>query len=103
MPLGTARVAKTKSCIELPERITHVFQFPVRLCHILSCCDDNKIKMARKPRKNQKENQLGCTGEGKDVKEIRVDKTGTVCSSESDVYIYNILREMHHNPSHSYF
>ena len=28
------------------------------------CCDDNKIKMARKPGKKQKENPIGCTGEG---------------------------------------
>ena len=27
--------------------------------------DDNKIKMARKPGKKQKENMVGCTGEGK--------------------------------------
>ena len=27
--------------------------------------DDNKIKMARKPGKKQKENQVECTGEGK--------------------------------------
>ena len=29
------------------------------------CCDHNKIKMARKPGKKQKENPVGCTGEGK--------------------------------------
>ena len=28
-------------------------------------CDDNMIKMARKPGKKQKENPVGCTGEGK--------------------------------------
>ena len=27
--------------------------------------DDNEIKMARKPVKKQKENPVGCTGEGK--------------------------------------
>jgi len=27
--------------------------------------NDNKIKMARKPGKKQKENPVGCTGEGK--------------------------------------
>ena len=26
------------------------------------CCDDNKVKMARKPGKKQKENPVGCTG-----------------------------------------
>ena len=31
--------------------------------------DDNNIKMARKPRKKQKENSVGCNGE--DEKEIR--------------------------------
>ena len=29
-----------------------------------ACCDDNTIKMARKPWKKQKENPVGCTGEG---------------------------------------
>ena len=32
---------------------------------VLLLFDDNKIKMARKPRKKQKENSVGCTGEGK--------------------------------------
>ena len=45
--------------------------------------DDNKVKMARKPVKKQKENPVGCTGEGKYEKEIREgyreDKTGTAC------------------------
>ena len=44
---------------------------------------DDMVKMARKPGKKQKENLLGCTGEGKDVNEIieghREDKTGTAC------------------------
>ena len=30
-----------------------------------SCCDDNKVKMARKPGKKRKENPVGCAGEGK--------------------------------------
>ena len=30
--------------------------------------DDNKMKMARKPGKKQKENPVGCTGEGKRCK-----------------------------------
>ena len=29
------------------------------------CCDDNKIKMVRKPGKKQKENPVACTIEGK--------------------------------------
>ena len=33
--------------------------------------DDNKVKMARMRRKKQKENPVGCIGEGKDEKEIR--------------------------------
>ena len=32
--------------------------------------DDYKIKMARKPGKKQKENLVGCTGEGKSLKGI---------------------------------
>ena len=32
--------------------------------------DNNKMKMVRKPAKKQKENPLGCTGEGKDKTEI---------------------------------
>ena len=41
--------------------------------------DASKIKMARMPRKKQKENPVGCTGEGKRWKgNIREDKTGTV-------------------------
>ena len=28
------------------------------------CCDDNKIKMTRKPGKKLKEIPVGCTGEG---------------------------------------
>ena len=31
----------------------------------MTIVDDNKIKMARKPGKKQKENAVGCTGEGK--------------------------------------
>ena len=27
--------------------------------------DDNEVKIARKPGKKQKENHVGCTGEGK--------------------------------------
>ena len=30
---------------------------------------DNKIKMARKPGKGQKENPVGCTGDGERLKE----------------------------------
>ena len=30
--------------------------------------DDNKVKMIRKPGKKQKENPVGCTGEGKRLK-----------------------------------
>ena len=45
--------------------------------------DDNEIKMARKLRKKQKENPVGCTGEGKrwkgNIREgSRESKTGTV-------------------------
>ena len=32
--------------------------------------EDNKIKMARKPGKKLKENQVGCTGQGINEKEI---------------------------------
>ena len=32
---------------------------------ILLLFDDNKLKMARKPGKKQKENTVGCTGKGK--------------------------------------
>ena len=32
---------------------------------LLLLFDDNKEKMARKPGKKQKENPVGCTGEGK--------------------------------------
>ena len=32
---------------------------------LLLLFDDNKIKMASKPWKKQKENPVGCTGEGK--------------------------------------
>ena len=39
-------------------------QHPDRV-HLLLFFDDNKIKMARKPGKKQKENSVGCTGEGK--------------------------------------
>ena len=44
---------------------------------------DNKIKMARKPGKKQKENPVECTGEGKRLKgniqeESGKGKTGTV-------------------------
>ena len=45
--------------------------------------DNNKVNMVRKPRKKQKENPVGCTGERKDEKEIREeyreDKTETAC------------------------
>ena len=34
-------------------------------CKASCCCDDNKINMARKPGKKQKENPVWCTGEGK--------------------------------------
>ena len=37
----------------------HVVYAPILLF------DDNKIKMARKPEKKQKENPVGCTEEGK--------------------------------------
>ena len=33
--------------------------------HILMLFDDNKVKMARKPGKKQKEIAVACTGEGK--------------------------------------
>ena len=32
------------------------------------CCDDNKINMARKPEKKQKESPVGCPGEAKSWK-----------------------------------
>ena len=32
------------------------------------CCDDNKIKMTRKPVQKQKENLVECVGEGKQGK-----------------------------------
>ena len=32
---------------------------------LLLLFDDNKVRLARKPGKNQKENPVGCTGEGK--------------------------------------
>ena len=38
---------------------------PVLKQLLFRCCDDNKIKMARKPGKKQKQNPVGCTGEGK--------------------------------------
>ena len=41
------------------------------LCPPLSDAPDNKIKMARKPEKKQKENLVGCTGKVKDEMEIR--------------------------------
>ena len=37
-------------------------------CTACCCCEDNKVKMARKPGKKQKENPAGCTGEGKILK-----------------------------------
>ena len=41
--------------------------------------NNNKIKMARKPGNKQKENPVGCTGDGKISKgNIREGKTGTV-------------------------
>ena len=41
--------------------------------------DDNKIKMARKPGKKQKENRVGCIGEGKRWKgNIGEGMTGTI-------------------------
>ena len=43
--------------------VTHTpFHFVDAIC---CSCDDNKIKMARKLKKIQKENPVGCTGEGK--------------------------------------
>ena len=52
---------------------------------LLLLFDDNKVKMARKTEKKQKENPVGCTGEGKiwrgnKRKGYREDKTGTACS-----------------------
>ena len=45
---------------------------------------DNKVKMAKKPEKKQKENPVGCTKKVKDEKGIREgyreDKTETACS-----------------------
>ena len=37
---------------------------------------DDKIKMARKPGKEQKENPVGCTGEGKRSKGIISEGSG---------------------------
>ena len=49
-----------------------------RSCQLL-LFDNNKIKMARKPRKEQKENPVGCNGEGERWKRnIRQGKTRTV-------------------------
>ena len=42
---------------------------------------DNKIEMAKKPGKKQKENPVGCTGESKRGN-IREGKTGTVMELE---------------------
>ena len=52
--------------------------------------DDNKIKMARPPGRKQKENPVGCTGEGKGWKgnireRSREDKTGTVLELSLEV------------------
>ena len=42
------------------------FTMIIWYCYIASLhCDDNKVKMARKPEKKQKENPVRCTGEGK--------------------------------------
>ena len=35
---------------------------------IFCCCDDNKIKMARKPGKKRKGNPVGCTREVRELK-----------------------------------
>ena len=50
---------------------------------LLFLFNENKIKMARKPEKKQKENLVGCTGEGKRLREnirkgSREGKMGTV-------------------------
>ena len=52
--------------------------------------DDNKINMARKPGKKQKENAVGCNREGKSSKgnvseELRECKTGTVLEVSLEV------------------
>ena len=48
--------------------------------------DDSKIRMARKPEKKEKENPVGCTGEGKRRKgNIREGKTGTVLQLSLEV------------------
>ena len=52
--------------------------------------DDNKINMARKPGKKQRENPVGCTREGKILKgnirlELRECKTGTVLEFSLEV------------------
>jgi len=38
---------------------------PIRGGGFQVCCDENTIKMARKPEKKQKENPVECSGEGK--------------------------------------
>ena len=60
------------------------------LCYILLLLfDNNKIKMARKPRKKPKENQVWCNKEGKWWKEhIREGKTGAVVELNLQVFIY---------------
>ena len=49
-------------------------------CIISLLFDDNRIKMARKPGKKQKENPVVCTRERKRIirKGLREGKTGTV-------------------------
>ena len=53
--------------------------------------DDNKIKMTRKPGKKQKENTVGCAGEGNIRKGSREDKTGTVL--DLSLYVSGTLME----------
>ena len=47
---------------------------------------DDRVNRARKPGKKQKENPVGCTGEGKISKgNIREGKTGTVLELSLEV------------------
>ena len=40
----------------------NIKQFKTKTNKSCYCCDDNKVKMARKPGKKQKENPVGYTG-----------------------------------------
>ena len=62
---SSATSLKKSSIISRPEGRNVSLQIFCHLTESCCCCNDSKIKMARKPGKKQKENSIGCTGEVK--------------------------------------